>query len=287
LKKADVGFAMGIAGTDVAKEASDIILTDDNFSSIVKAVMWGRNVYDSIAKFLQFQLTVNVVAVIVAFIGACAVQDSPLKAVQMLWVNLIMDTLASLALATELPTPDLLLRKPYGRTKPLISRTMMKNIIGQAVYQLTIIFGLLFVGEKILDIESGRGAQLGDPPSQHFTIIFNTFVQMTIFNELNARKTHGQRNIFNGIFTNPIFYSIWIVTCISQVRRAHLHRPWLQLTRFVSFQVVIIQYGKMAFSTKALTLEQWGWCLFFGVGTLLWGQLVTTLPTRRLPKLLS
>lgn len=217
LKKADVGFAMGIAGTDVAKEASDIILTDDNFSSIVKAVMWGRNVYDSIAKFLQFQLTVNVVAVIVAFIGACAVQDSPLKAVQMLWVNLIMDTLASLALATELPTPDLLLRKPYGRTKPLISRTMMKNILGQAVYQLFIIFGLLFAGERILDIESGRGAQLGDAPSQHFTIIFNTFVQMTIFNELNARKIHGQRNIFNGIFTNPIFYSIWIVTCISQV----------------------------------------------------------------------
>lgn len=147
LKKADVGFAMGIAGTDVAKEASDIILTDDNFSSIVKAVMWGRNVYDSIAKFLQFQLTVNIVAVIVAFIGACAVQDSPLKAVQMLWVNLIMDTLASLALATEMPTPDLLLRKPYGRTKPLISRTMMKNILGQAIYQLTVIFMLLFVGK--------------------------------------------------------------------------------------------------------------------------------------------
>ena len=79
LKKADVGFAMGIAGTDVAKEASDIILTDDNFTSIVKAVMWGRNVYDSIAKFLQFQLTVNVVAVVVAFVGACAIQDSPLK----------------------------------------------------------------------------------------------------------------------------------------------------------------------------------------------------------------
>ena len=79
LKIADVGFAMGIAGTDVAKEASDIILTDDNFTSIVKAVMWGRNVYDSIAKFLQFQLTVNVVAVVVAFIGACAIKDSPLK----------------------------------------------------------------------------------------------------------------------------------------------------------------------------------------------------------------
>ncbi|KMY86964.1 uncharacterized protein Dsimw501_GD24384 [Drosophila simulans] len=267
LKKADVGFAMGIAGTDVAKEASDIILTDDNFSSIVKAVMWGRNVYDSIAKFLQFQLTVNVVAVIVAFIGACAVQDSPLKAVQMLWVNLIMDTLASLALATEFPTPDLLLRKPYGRTKPLISRTMMKNILGQALYQLIIIFGLLFVGDVILDIESGRGQELNAGPTQHFTIIFNTFVMMTLFNEINARKIHGQRNVIEGLLTNPIFYTIWIFTMISQV--------------------LIIQYGKMAFSTKALTLDQWLWCVFFGIGTLVWGQLITSVPTRKLPKILS
>ncbi|XP_041632619.1 plasma membrane calcium-transporting ATPase 3 isoform X4 [Drosophila kikkawai] len=267
LKKADVGFAMGIAGTDVAKEASDIILTDDNFSSIVKAVMWGRNVYDSIAKFLQFQLTVNVVAVIVAFIGACAVQDSPLKAVQMLWVNLIMDTLASLALATELPTPDLLLRKPYGRTKPLISRTMMKNILGQALYQLVVIFGLLFVGDLILDIESGRGQELNAGPTQHFTIIFNTFVMMTLFNEINARKIHGQRNVIEGLFTNPIFYTIWIFTMISQV--------------------LIIQYGKMAFSTKALSLDQWLWCIFFGIGTLVWGQLITSVPTRKLPKILS
>ncbi|XP_026317048.1 plasma membrane calcium-transporting ATPase 2 isoform X5 [Hyposmocoma kahamanoa] len=267
LKKADVGFAMGIAGTDVAKEASDIILTDDNFSSIVKAVMWGRNVYDSIAKFLQFQLTVNVVAVIVAFIGACAIQDSPLKAVQMLWVNLIMDTLASLALATEMPTPDLLQRKPYGRTKPLISRTMMKNILGQAIYQLFIIFSLLFVGDRILNIPSGRGAAIGSEPTQHFTIIFNTFVMMTLFNEINARKIHGQRNVFNGLFTNPIFYSIWIGTALSQV--------------------VIIQFGGMAFSTVGLSIDQWLWCLFFGAGTLVWGQLVTTVPTRKIPKTLS
>ncbi|XP_022124409.1 plasma membrane calcium-transporting ATPase 2 isoform X4 [Pieris rapae] len=267
LKKADVGFAMGIAGTDVAKEASDIILTDDNFSSIVKAVMWGRNVYDSIAKFLQFQLTVNVVAVIVAFIGACAIQDSPLKAVQMLWVNLIMDTLASLALATEMPTPDLLQRKPYGRTKPLISRTMMKNILGQAVYQLFIIFSLLFVGDRMLNIPSGRGQALGTEPTQHFTIIFNTFVMMTLFNEINARKIHGQRNVFEGLFTNPIFYSIWIGTAFSQV--------------------IIIQFGGMAFSTAGLTVEQWLWCLFFGAGTLVWGQLVTSIPTRKIPKKLS
>ncbi|XP_026949647.1 plasma membrane calcium-transporting ATPase 2 isoform X10 [Sagmatias obliquidens] len=217
LKKADVGFAMGIAGTDVAKEASDIILTDDNFSSIVKAVMWGRNVYDSISKFLQFQLTVNVVAVIVAFTGACITQDSPLKAVQMLWVNLIMDTFASLALATEPPTETLLLRKPYGRNKPLISRTMMKNILGHAVYQLTLIFTLLFVGEKMFQIDSGRNAPLHSPPSEHYTIIFNTFVMMQLFNEINARKIHGERNVFDGIFRNPIFCTIVLGTFAIQV----------------------------------------------------------------------
>ncbi|XP_043423908.1 plasma membrane calcium-transporting ATPase 4 isoform X7 [Leopardus geoffroyi] len=217
LKKADVGFAMGIAGTDVAKEASDIILTDDNFTSIVKAVMWGRNVYDSISKFLQFQLTVNVVAVIVAFTGACITQDSPLKAVQMLWVNLIMDTFASLALATEPPTESLLKRRPYGRNKPLISRTMMKNILGHAVYQLTVIFFLVFAGEKFFDIDSGRKAPLHSPPSQHYTIIFNTFVLMQLFNEINSRKIHGERNVFAGIFRNLIFCCVVLGTFISQI----------------------------------------------------------------------
>uniref|UniRef100_A0A8C5AXD3 Calcium-transporting ATPase n=1 Tax=Gadus morhua TaxID=8049 RepID=A0A8C5AXD3_GADMO len=217
LKKADVGFAMGIAGTDVAKEASDIILTDDNFSSIVKAVMWGRNVYDSISKFLQFQLTVNIVAVIVAFCGACITQDSPLKAVQMLWVNLIMDTFASLALATEPPTESLLLRKPYGRNNPLISRTMLKNILGHSAYQLVIIFTLLFAGEKIFNIDSGRNAPLHSAPSEHYTVIFNTFVLMQLFNEINARKIHGERNVFDGIFANPIFCSIVLGTFVVQV----------------------------------------------------------------------
>ncbi|XP_036314562.1 plasma membrane calcium-transporting ATPase 1 isoform X3 [Pipistrellus kuhlii] len=217
LKKADVGFAMGIAGTDVAKEASDIILTDDNFTSIVKAVMWGRNVYDSISKFLQFQLTVNVVAVIVAFTGACITQDSPLKAVQMLWVNLIMDTLASLALATEPPTESLLLRKPYGRNKPLISRTMMKNILGHAFYQLVVVFTLLFAGEKFFDIDSGRNAPLHAPPSEHYTIVFNTFVLMQLFNEINARKIHGERNVFEGIFNNIIFCTIVLGTFVVQL----------------------------------------------------------------------
>ncbi|XP_041092913.1 plasma membrane calcium-transporting ATPase 3b isoform X5 [Polyodon spathula] len=262
LKKADVGFAMGIAGTDVAKEASDIILTDDNFSSIVKAVMWGRNVYDSISKFLQFQLTVNVVAVIVAFTGACITQDSPLKAVQMLWVNLIMDTFASLALATEPPTESLLLRRPYGRNKPLISRTMMKNILGHSVYQLTIIFTLLFMGELFFDIDSGRNAPLHSPPSEHYTIIFNTFVLMQLFNEINARKIHGERNVFDSIFRNPIFCSIVLGTFV--------------------MQIVIVQWGGKPFSCAPLNVEQWLWCLFVGIGELLWGQIISSIPTSHL-----
>ncbi|KAK6747709.1 hypothetical protein RB195_000730 [Necator americanus] len=265
LKKADVGFAMGIAGTDVAKEASDIILTDDNFTSIVKAVMWGRNVYDSISKFLQFQLTVNVVAVTIAFIGACAISDSPLKAVQMLWVNLIMDTLASLALATEMPTEDLLERKPYGRTKSLISRTMVKNIVGHAVYQLVILFGIMFWGDKFIpDTPSGRNAPLGSPPSAHFTIIFNAFVLMTLCNEINARKIHGERNVFKGLFSNPIFCIIWITTLISQV--------------------LIVQFGGHWFSTAPLNTVQWAVCIACGLGELIWGQIITTIPSSILPK---
>ncbi|XP_068568426.1 plasma membrane calcium-transporting ATPase 2 isoform X11 [Cebidichthys violaceus] len=262
LKKADVGFAMGIAGTDVAKEASDIILTDDNFSSIVKAVMWGRNVYDSISKFLQFQLTVNVVAVIVAFTGACITQDSPLKAVQMLWVNLIMDTFASLALATEPPTECLLKRRPYGRNKPLISSTMTKNILGHGVYQLIIIFTLLFVGEKIFDIDSGRNAPLHSPPSEHYTIIFNTFVMMQLFNEINARKIHGERNVFDGIFRNPIFCTIVFGTFL--------------------MQIVIVQFGGKPFSCQPLDLEKWMWCVFLGLGELVWGQVIASVPNSKL-----
>ncbi|XP_078466827.1 plasma membrane calcium-transporting ATPase 2-like isoform X4 [Lampetra planeri] len=261
LKKADIGFAMGLAGTDVAKEASDIILTDDNFSSIVKAVMWGRNVYDSIAKFLQFQLTVNVSAVIVAFTGACITQDSPLKAVQMLWVNLIMDSFASLALATEPPTPALLQRRPYGRDRPLVSRTMAKFILGHAIYQLAVTFTILFAGELLFDIDSGRSALLHSAPTQHYTILFNAFVMMQIFNEINARKVHGERNVFAGIHRNPAFIVIVVGTAATQV--------------------IIVHFGGQPFSCTPLTIEQWLWCVFLGLGELLWGQLIASFNINR------
>uniref|UniRef100_F6WCS9 Calcium-transporting ATPase n=1 Tax=Ornithorhynchus anatinus TaxID=9258 RepID=F6WCS9_ORNAN len=260
LKKADVGFAMGIAGTDIAKEASDIILTDDNFMSIVKAVMWGRNVYDSIAKFLQFQMTVNVVATIVAFTGACITQDSPLKAVQMLWVNLIMDSFASLALATDPPTEALLRRKPYGRKQRLLSNAMIRNIVGSAIYQIVVIFGLLFAGEKIFNIDSGRNSDLHTPPTVHYTMVFNTFVMMQLFNEINARKVHDERNVFEGLLNNSIFCLVVGGTFI--------------------VQFFIVHYGGKAFGCTQLSPEMWLWCIFLGMGVLIWGQLVISIPHR-------
>ena len=148
LAKADVGFAMGISGTDLAKNSADIIITNDNFCSIVSAVVRGRNIYDSIRKFLMFQLTVNIVAVLGSFIGAVLLDHAIINAVQMLWINLIMDTLASLALATEPPiTKDLLNRQPHPKHQSMVSQKMMKHILGQALFQLGALTIVILKGE--------------------------------------------------------------------------------------------------------------------------------------------
>jgi calcium-translocating P-type ATPase len=153
LKASDVGLSMGITGTKVAQNASDIVITDDKFSSIVKAILWGRSVYDNIRRFLQFQLTVNVVALILVFVGSVAGFPPPLNAVMMLWVNLIMDTMGALALGTEKPTPELLNRKPYLKMAPLVSIPMWRNILFQSAYQLVLLFILLFSGVSLFGDE--------------------------------------------------------------------------------------------------------------------------------------
>ena len=155
LKAGDVGLSMGLSGTDVAKEASDIVILDDKFSSIVKAVLWGRCVYDNIRKFLQFQLTVNVVALVLVFVAACTTGSTPLNAIMMLWVNLIMDTMGALALGTELPKPELLERRPYKRSAPLLSRPMIRNILSQSFYQLAVLFIFMYVGPQLLGTNNG------------------------------------------------------------------------------------------------------------------------------------
>jgi calcium-translocating P-type ATPase len=130
LNRADVGFAMGIAGTDVAKSAADIVLTDDNFCSIEVAIKYGRNIFDNVRKFLQFQLTVNVAALIIVFTGSVIFDDPPLTSVQMLWVNLIMDTFAALALATEPPHDSLMDRHPSSKDERIVNSVMWRNIMG-------------------------------------------------------------------------------------------------------------------------------------------------------------
>jgi Ca2+ transporting ATPase len=193
LKRADIGFAMGISGTQIAKDAADIILLDDNFASIVTAAKWGRNVYTSIQKFLQFQLTVNLGAVVTALVGAFYKQISPLAAIQLLWVNLLMDSLASLALASEPPVDSLLLRPPVNRTEHMITPRMWANIAGQAIFQVTVTMVLLFAGPQLLNLEPGdRVENETGKFSVHYTIIFNSFVWMQFINEINCRNLQGE-----------------------------------------------------------------------------------------------
>lgn len=217
LKEADVGFALGIAGTEIAKEACDIVILDDNIQSMTKAVLWGRNVYESIRKFLQFQLVVNVVAVTLNFISACAGVPLPLGAVPLLWVNMIMDSMGALALATEPPKADLLQRKPFGRRAPLINRPMYRNIIGISVYQLVVCLILQFRGTDIFGLDCADGSLKCDEVDLEInSIIFNVFVFMQIGSEINARQII-KKNIFSGIHKSALFLIIIAITCCVQV----------------------------------------------------------------------
>jgi len=208
LKTANVGFSMGIAGTEVAKEASDIILMDDNFSSIVKAIIWGRCVNDSVRKFLQFQISTNVTAVVITFVSSLA--DSPvLSAVQLLWINIIMDTFAALALATDPASEKLLNRKPDKKTAPLFSVEMYKMILLQSVYQIAVILVFHFLGLQILGLSDSKHND-----SIVKTLVFNAFVFAQIFNSINCRRLDSNLNIFEGILKNPYFIVITLLGMI-------------------------------------------------------------------------
>ena len=148
---------MGIQGTDIAKNASDIIILDDNFNSIVKAILWGRIIYDNIKKFIKFQLTVNICAVVLVFACVCVGNETPLTTIQMLWVNMIMDSLGSLGLATEAPYDDLLLRKPHSREEYMITNLMWKHILIQSIFLFSIFMILYLNGFNfIIENDSSR-----------------------------------------------------------------------------------------------------------------------------------
>ncbi|PKA52886.1 Calcium-transporting ATPase 9, plasma membrane-type [Apostasia shenzhenica] len=213
LHEADIGLAMGIQGTEVAKESSDIIILDDNFASVVKVVRWGRSVYANIQKFIQFQLTVNVAALVINVVAAVSAGEVPLNAVELLWVNLIMDTLGALALATEPPTDHLMKRSPVGRREPLITNIMWRNILVQALYQIAILLVLNFGGRSLLRLDNEMRAHADKVKN---TFIFNTFVFCQICNEFNSRKP-DEMNIFKGITKNHLFMGIVGVTLVLQI----------------------------------------------------------------------
>jgi Ca2+-transporting ATPase len=244
LHEADIGLAMGIAGTEVAKESSDIIILDDNFASVVKVVRWGRSVYANIQKFIQFQLTVNVAALVINVVAAISSGDVPLTAVQLLWVNLIMDTLGALALATEPPTDHLMGRPPVGRKEPLITNIMWRNLLIQAIYQVSVLLTLNFRGISILGLEHEVHEHATRVKN---TIIFNAFVLCQAFNEFNARKP-DEKNIFKGVIKNRLFMGIIVITLV--------------------LQVIIVEFlGKFASTTK-LNWKQWLICV--GIGVISW-----------------
>lgn len=219
LKKSDVGLAMNITGTGLAKDASDIILIDDNFASIITAIKWGRNIYDCIRKFLQFQLTVNVVALFMVFLGAVVIEQSPLTAIQMLWVNLIMDTLAALALATAKPDLAVLNKTPYKRDEYIVTPDMAVLICGTGLFQMAWLLVVLFLGSSMFGIDVSWGHEKWtEDNGRHFTIFFNVFVFLQVFNEINATKLlNSEFNVFRGILSNGLYVAIMIATVVIQI----------------------------------------------------------------------
>eukprot|EP00898_Chlorokybus_atmophyticus_P000118 jgi/Chlat1/1106/Chrsp110S01592 len=243
LHEADIGLAMGIAGTEIAKESSDVVILDDNFATIVTVVRWGRSVFENIRKFVQFQLTVNVVALTLNFVSAATMGVAPLTAVQLLWVNLIMDTMGALALGTEPPTERLMSRKPYGRTEELISNTMWRNMITQIIFQLIVLFGIQLFGYELFGLERppfGMGqieaSNVWNDAKVLDTLIFNVFVFLQVFNELSARDLE-RINVFDGILNNKVFLGVIGFT--------------------VSCQYLIVQFLSTFASTQPLTSQQW------------------------------
>ena len=318
LSKADVGFAMGKTGTDVARDAADIIILDDNFNSIVHAIKWGRNIFDNIRKFLQFQLSVNFSAVLLVFICSCIGSESPITAIQMLWINLIMDSLGSLALSTEDPSDELLYREPHSKREYIINNTMWKMIIMQSLVQFCLVLYLYLYGSHFIVEDNPERLNMirqlencfGDFPAEvsefkhhkvyyyimdgkksswdpmkhlrrnldpkvcfffdrtqfeedqinnlyeaykwytstygntvHMTMIFNTFVFYSLFNQINSRVINNNLNIFHRILDNWMFLAVTGTEML--------------------IQFLLVQFGGLVFkcNKEGLTLSQWEWCL--------------------------
>ncbi|KAJ3319100.1 Calcium-transporting ATPase 10, plasma membrane-type [Blyttiomyces sp. JEL0837] len=251
LKEADIGFAMGIAGTQIARNACDIVLMDDNFVSLVSSIRWGRNVLNSVRKFLQFQLGVNLVAIVLTFVGSVTVGDSPLNTVQLLWVNLIMDSFGALALASDDPEDDILDHPPHARSESLLSTEMREYIMMQLVYQIVVLLTLLIKGDDLFppDRNFHPVSDLDVSPSKRIkTMVFTTFIFLQIANITMSRQLNGELFIFKDFFKNPMFLGIVFV--------------------IVVVQVIGILVGESFLSTSPINWQEWVICLGLSFGNM-------------------
>jgi P-type Ca2+ transporter type 2C len=237
LKQAQVGLAMG-SGTAIAKEASDIILLDDSFSSIVNAVVWGRSLYQNIQRFILFQLTINVVALGIALVGPFIGVALPLTVTQMLWVNLIMDTFAALALATEPPNQKVMQRSPRHPEAFIVTSAMAQNIFSVGLAFLMFLIGFLrYIGRD------------EDISIYELSVFFAVFVMLQFWNLFNARCWGLKQSAFTGLSKNKGFVAIAIAILVGQI--------------------LIIQFGGNVFRTVPLSFVDWI-SIIAGTSTVVW-----------------
>ena len=250
LNYANVGLAMGKTGTSVAKEASDIILLDDSFQSIVNGVMWGRSLYENIQRFILFQLTINVAALGIALLGPFIGVKIPLTVPQMLWVNLIMDTFAALALATEPPHHAVMKRPPRSPSAFIVTPTMAKNILATGIFFIALLVGiLLFIQEE------------GDVSTYNLTVFFSIFVMLQFWNMFNAKCLGLSHSAFRKISENKGFVTMAIAIIVGQI--------------------LIVQFGGTIFRTEPLSLNDW-LMIIGGTSLVLWiGELVRAIKRGR------
>ena len=225
IKHADVGIAMGIAGTDVTKEASDMVLLDDSFSTIIKAVQWGRGIYENFKRFIQFQLTVNVSSVVVVICSILAGFSAPFTALELLWINIIMDGPPALTLGLEPIRPDLLKHKPTRRNENIISKKMLLRIFVNGIF-----ISVIFMLQHFKNF-------LGVAPEEEATVLFTLFVLFQLFNAFNCREL-DDTPMFKNLLKNKLMLGVFLLVLI--------------------LQGIITQFGAAVFETVPLSAAMWG-----------------------------
>ena len=225
IKHADVGISMGIAGTDVTKEASDMVLLDDSFSTIIKAVQWGRGIYENFKRFIQFQLTVNVSSVVVVICSILAGFSAPFTALELLWINIIMDGPPALTLGLEPIRPDLLKHKPTRRNENIISKKMLLRIFVNGIF-----ISVIFMLQHFKNF-------LGAAPEEEATVLFTLFVLFQLFNAFNCREL-DDTPMFKNLLKNKLMLGVFFLVLI--------------------LQGIITQFGAAVFETVPLSAAMWG-----------------------------